>query len=293
MKKIYYLIIALAIVIFVVIIFINNGQVDEMDELDQQMRTWIQENIQDGDCLQFEVSFETSRDPTSVYNAKDSSGEVLPGMIEEIYHITIIKSEQKIKIEHLSTSYWYRKDDTNDKTETYTDRVYYLAVEDGKVNVYMPQDGVYVLRTFEDSDFAEALSFLLFPTDLTYWHEGTLINESTETTSYPRYRCQRDVDSTYLYAPFAILNGVEPGVNDGITNCYFGFNDQSDLPIGMSRFHFQILSVQNVYAYAYEAWTGNAYENVFKQNDYSYTQDILMDFYDGFAESVTFDLPDV
>ncbi len=189
-----------------------------------------------------------------------------------------------------------RHQDSEETTKTYTDQIYYLAIVDDAVQIYSPENGTYTMQSYQNDGLADAVSVLLFPTDISYLNDGTFVQSYTVTNTYgyPRYSAQRSVPAENFYKPFEILcgdNDENTDLEDLSIN--FNWNDQSELPEDIYRYGISMNDVTSLYAYAYEAWTGTAYENDLSMNGYSYQQSAEINFYDGWDEVETFELPSV
>ena len=295
MKKIYIYIIAILIILSIVgLIFLNNY--NDKKEIISTVQTWMEENLQQSDYLQFDVHFSTQVNVTTVVNGVQDESLVpddVPLVIDEKYHISIIKSQDWVKIEHQSTTYNY-KDDTLNRTDTFTDQCYYLIIKDNKVVAYIPQDKNYILKSIDSAQFTDSISKLLFSTDAMFSYEDSPVIVMEEKDAYPNYNIQRSIDAIDINAPFVILYG------DNMKNTPpaslvvdYGMNKQAGLPEEMYIFRIGFGDVKNLYPFAYEAWTGKSYENVFRQKEYAYEQSLWIYFYDGFNDVVEAELPEV
>ena len=275
-----------------------NGGLSE-GNIDKEVRTWLQENFIDRDYMKFELSLIT-------YHNIDTDGEdtTLPDDIVlysyDHYLVSTIRDDQKVKIEHISTEYEYN-DPTQNHTDTYTDQIYFIQIEEDKLYYYYPDEsGAYEVRVVDDKNFANEASKLLFPTDLSLLVRDDLkpLNKSKKdiniATEY--YATYYDTTTQPLYPPFAIVKGDDPEHLGELVSYTFKVLDLvDDIEFSDEQIEFEIYlnRMEQFFAYAYEAWTEKPYQNDLIKNEYPYEQVFNLCFYHNYDAPIEFELPKI
>ena len=289
MKKKY--IIMILIIIFVSALMISGCQLlNAKSEGDELIEEWLVENIQEADAYQFELISTIMYDEPNVVDGVVKE-IVLPDGIPNIfdhYTVTIFKSAKKAKIEFAYSEYYYQGRSTNE-TEMYTDKVYYISVENDTVFCYQPDaSGNYTVQTYQDQELADAMSALLFPEDVAFL-QGDVIQSIFSKDNNPYLQLERVIQAQTFYLPFQRMIGEAVDKED----FYVNFSLMQEPYISQWVFSIFTMRVNDYCATVYEAMTGKPYTNVMIENGYSYDTIIELYFYEDRFDVTDFDLPDV
>lgn len=291
MKKKY--MIMIFIIILVSAFMLSGCQLfsNRYEEGDEIIEEWLVENIQEVDAYQFKLTVDIYCDEPNVVDGEVDNSVFpsdIPSSTTENYKVTVLKADKKIKIELIDRDYYYIQTMTN-INETYTNIAYYLSVEDDTVYLYSPDgSGSYTVQSYQDQLTADAVSALFFPEDVTFL-QGEVLEAVFSDENDPYLNLERYIDSESFYLPFQLM-----------------LNDQKEMPklymnFGLSKgetyeengFFISGIMMNDLYAYAYEAFAGEAYTNDFIRDGYKYEITFRLKFKDNRFEVEDFELPNV
>jgi len=292
MKKSIIAALAVGLIVVCGITFFFVHHEKQKSKINANIQTRLEELVQNSDTYRFDFVFVTRCTESNLVNGvRDGSGypDDIALRTTEYFTITVLKDKQKAKIEHTKTSYGYRESSAS-YTDTYTDSIYYIAIQDDEVGVFYPEDGAYVMRPYKNAALADAVSVLLFPEDVSYYNDDTPGQVITESGAYPHYDVQRDVEPAIFFRPFEILRD-DSGMDWQPLSMGFGMN-RENAPEHVFQYRITMNNITGLYSYAYEALTGVPYENELEQNGYSYRQSAEIYFYKDCNEVEVFENSD-
>ena len=136
------------------------------DYINYRVKDWLEDNVQNADVYQFECVIESVL--THGTKATEDGSDQLPDLIEEHYLISVSTVDRMVKIEHTNTVEiqdvlsWSHEDTDivynykDATTDTYTDEIAYLKIDDDSVSYYDLEDGNYTVHVFEGSAASQA-----------------------------------------------------------------------------------------------------------------------------------------
>lgn len=303
--KIIIIITSLVLIGYFVLTLLNYMQMagtggPSQEEIDEKFKAELQENLIEQDYMQFEFT-------VGMFDNIDTrhGNSVLPYDLvlnsRDHYLVSMIRENQTIKIEHLSTEYQYHDyDDEKNYTETYTDQIYYIQITDDNVSYYYPdENGNYDVKIFDDANFAKELSALLFPDDISILVRGNsvpLYPEKNEGKIETEYYIHYDGITQPFFTPFAVLSGDDPQSLNGPSDYgYYLIEYIDDVIVSpdLLKLRLDFGDMEQFFTYAYEIWNDKPYMNDLIENGYPYRQFFTLYFYYDFDAPIEFEIPAV
>ncbi len=278
--------IAIVCIIILVSALILSGcqQLNAKSEGNEIIEEWLVENIQEVDAYRFELI-------TEVYGYDETGNENVNVSIDDIptttttHAVMVSKIDKKAKIELTDREYYYPS--TNETlTETYTDIVYYLSVEDDVVSIYIPDGGgSHTVQSYQDQETADAISAILFPDDVAFL-QGDIVQSIFSEDSNPYLNLERKINSEPFYIAFKLMNDTFQEQGD----IYLSFILMHE-PYSVWTFSMGSDRMNDYYGAVSEVLTGEPYTNEFIENGYTDDITIFAYFYEDRFAVEDFKLP--
>ena len=247
---------------------------DPWEYVNYRVKHWVEDNVQNADAYQFECIIESALAHGT--NNTENGADQLPDLIEEHYLISVSTIDRIIKIEHTSTVevqdvlssshedtdivYDYK----DAMTDTYTDEIAYLKMDNDSVSYYYSKDGKDTVQVFEGSAASQAFMKLLTLEDITFLGRG-MRNTISFVGRFMVLYSERTVDLSPAYAPFYLMQEESP-INGILTEASLHNNANMQEPREF-EFKFILREPSDLLDHISEAVNGTPQQNIYTEND--------------------------
>ena len=270
------------------------------DYINYRVKDWLKDNVQNADVYQFECVIESVL--THGTKATEDGSDQLPDLIEEHYLISVSTVDRMVKIEHTSTVEiqdvlsWSHEDtdivyDYKDATtETYTDEIAYLKIDNDSVSYYDLEDGNYTVHVFEGSATSQAFTKLLTLENTKFLGRGLRNMISFEGRFMVLYS-ERTVDLSPVYAPFYLMKDQSP-INGILTEASLHNNANMQEPREFA-FKFILRDPSDLLNLISDVISDAPQQNLYTEYDMPYQQTLKLIFYEDLHAVEAFELPNI
>ncbi len=273
---------------------------DPWEYINYRVKNWVEDNVRDADVYRFECIVQSVLSH-GAKTAEDQADD-LPDLIEEHYLISVSTVDRIVKIEHISTIeiqdilssshevtdivYAYK----DAITETYSDQIAYLKIDDDSISYYYSEGGDYTVKIFEGSAASQAFMKLLTLEDTRFLGRG-MYNTISFVGRFMVLYSERTVDLSPVYAPFYLMKDQSP-INTILTEASLHNNANMQEP---REFDFRLIlrEPSDLLDIISEAINGTPQQNLYTENDMPYQQTLKLIFYDDLHDVGLIDLPNI